>query len=93
MLEEQRQMIRGLVAGEPYATRQFISLWHPRIYRWLERHSWLRPVEDSAQQVWYHLLDGGWDRLLQWDGLYDDNAWLRFSKVVFVSFKKLTKLG
>ena len=73
MFEEERQLIFGVVSGDESATEYFIAVWHPRIYRWLYQKSWLRPVEDSAQQVWYHLLDKGWERLLGWDGLYLEN--------------------
>lgn len=73
MFEEERQLIFGVVSGDTAATAHFISVWHPRIYRWLYRNSWLRPVDDVAQEVWYRLLDHGWQRLLDWDGLDEEN--------------------
>jgi len=71
--EEERRLILGVVSGDVTATARFIGIWHPRIYRWIYQNSWLRPVEDAAQEVWYHLLDRSWERLLEWDGLYADN--------------------
>ena len=73
MCDEQRKLIQALVTGDTRATEEFIFIWHPRIYQWIYRHSWLRPVEDVAQEVWYHLLDHGWERLLGWEGLYRDS--------------------
>ena len=75
MCDEQRKQIQALVTGDTRATEEFICTWHPRIYIWIQRHSWIRPVEDVAQQVWYHLLKNRWDALLQWEGLYSDSAW------------------
>jgi len=73
VFEEERKLIFGVVSGDKAATIKFIDYWHPRIYRWIYQNSWFRPVEDLAQDIWYHLLDDGWERLLRWDGLYEDN--------------------
>ena len=78
MYDDERQLIFGVASGDERATEYFIQEWHPRIFRWIYRHSWLRPVDDVAQDVWYHLLENGWQRLLDWDGLYADN-WHRHS--------------
>ena len=32
-------------------------------------------VEEYAQEVWGHLIEGNWLRLLQWNGLFNDAAW------------------
>jgi len=71
--EEERHLVLGVVSGDEAATEHFISIFHPRIYGWLYQNSWLRPVDDAAQEVWYHLLDHGWERLLDWDGLNEEN--------------------
>jgi len=73
VFEEEQQLIFGVVSGDKRATARFISIWHPRIYRWIYQNSWLRPVDDAAQEVWYRLLDQGWRRLLDWDGLDEEN--------------------
>ena len=72
MTDRDRQLIMGLVTGNPSATNEFLSMWQPRIYSWIRQNSWLRPRDDISQQIWFHLLENGWDRLLHWDGLYRD---------------------
>ena len=72
MTDQDRQLIMGLVTGNPGATNEFLSMWQRRIYSWIRQNSWLRQRDDIAQQVWFHLLENGWDRLLSWDGLYHE---------------------
>ena len=73
--EEQRNLIRRLAAREPGAEREFYGLWHSRICDWIAGQASHEKVEDYAQEVWLHLQEGRWLRLLQWQGLYDDEAW------------------
>ena len=73
--EEQRNLIRRLAARESGADREFYSLWHGRICAWIASQAPYEKVEDYAQEVWSHLNKGRWLRILQWDGLYDDDAW------------------
>ena len=74
MPDRDRQHIMGLVTGDPSATNEFISIWQPKIYGWIRRNSWIKQVDDASQQVWFHLLENGWARLLRWDGLYANAA-------------------
>ena len=74
MYDPERQLIRGLITGDLGATEAFIGHFNPLIRRWIRSNSWLRPVDDIAQQVWYHLLEDHWKRLLSWDGLYADSS-------------------
>lgn len=75
MREEERQLIRCLVAGDQAASREFVELWHPRIVRWIVQRAPRPKVADYAQEVWWHLIEGNWHRLLQWDGLYNNQVW------------------
>ena len=72
MTDHDRQLITGLVTGNPGATNEFIMTWEPQIRSWIRQNSWLRQRDDISQQVWFHLLENGWDRLLSWDGLYHE---------------------
>ena len=75
MREEQRNLIHGLAARHPGAEQEFYRTWHPRICDWIASRAPYEKVEDYAQEVWAHLNEGNWLRLLQWKGLYDDEAW------------------
>ena len=75
MREEQRNLIRRLAARESGADQEFYNLWHGRICDWIASQAPYEKVEDYAQEVWSHLNKGRWLRLLQWEGLYDDDAW------------------
>ena len=92
MREEERQLIRRLVVGDVAAEHQFVSMWHPRIYVWAARHTWVRPIDDCVQQIWYHLLDNDCARLLQWQGLYDDDAWHTHSLEGYLKTLAINKL-
>ena len=75
MREEQRNLIRRVAARESGADQEFYNLWHGRICDWIASQAPYEKVEDYAQEVWSHLNKGRWLRILQWDGLYDDDAW------------------
>ena len=74
MIEEQRQLIRRLAAHDPEAEREFVGIWEHRIEHWISERVPHEKVEEYAQEVWGHLIEGNWLRLLQWRGLYDDEA-------------------
>jgi DNA-directed RNA polymerase specialized sigma24 family protein len=73
--EEQRNLIHRLAGREPGAADEFYATWHSRICHWIAGQAPYEKVEEYAQEVWLHLSAGNWLRLLQWDGLYDDEAW------------------
>jgi DNA-directed RNA polymerase specialized sigma24 family protein len=75
VLEQQRQLIRQLAAGDREAERRFTDDWHDRIRHWVSDIAPSHKVEDYAQEVWLHLQTSSWLRLLQWKPLYDDDAW------------------
>ena len=56
------------------ASREFVDRWDSRIKSWVAGRATYEKVEEYAQEVWGHLIRGNWMRLLQWDGLYDDDA-------------------
>ena len=51
-----------------------MEIWDPRIKYWISQCAPYEKVEEYAQEVWGHLIEGNWLRLLQWKGLYDDEA-------------------
>ena len=75
MLEEQRQLIRRLAAGDRLAEDQFASDWYHRIRNWVSDIAPSRRADDYVHEVWIHLKHPNWIRLLQWQPLYDDDAW------------------
>ena len=75
MPERDRQLIRAMVSGDRRAAHEFASIWHPRIEDWVARRTLRHRVDDYAQEVWLHLAAGNWLRLLQWRGLYNDEAY------------------
>ena len=75
MRNEERLLIRGLASGDAAAEDEFVSLWSPRIHKWIAQRARYESVDDYAQEVWSHLLEDACRRLLQWKGLYDDHAW------------------
>ena len=66
------------------AAREFVSVWHPRIRQWVSQCAPQEKVEEYSQEVWAHLAEGCWLRLLQWNGLYDDEAWNPHSLEAFL---------
>ena len=75
MLEEQRQLIRRLAAGDKAAEDQFANDWYHRIRYWVSDIAPPHKIEDYVHEVWLHLKRSNWLRLLQWKPLYDDGAW------------------
>jgi len=73
--EQERQLIGRLAAHDREAGREFVLMWDNRIKKWISQCAPDEKVEDYAQEVWGHLIQGNWMRVLQWDGLYDDDAW------------------
>jgi len=86
--EQQRQLIRRLAAHDRAAGREFVNLWDDRIKYWISQCAAHDKVEEYAQEVWGHLIEGNWLRLLQWRGLYDDDAWNPHSLEAFL--KRIT---
>jgi DNA-directed RNA polymerase specialized sigma24 family protein len=87
--EEQRQLIQRLAAHDRAASREFVRLWDGRIKDWICQCAPHEKVEEYAQEVWGHLIEGNWLRLLQWKGLYDDDAWHPHSLESFL--KRITQ--
>ena len=88
MPEEDRQLIRAMVSGDRGAAHEFVSTWQPRIERWIAVRTLQFRIDDYAQEVWLHLAEGNWLRLLQWRGLYDDEAYHAHSLEAFL--KRIT---
>jgi len=77
-----------MVTGDRAAAHEFVRVWQPRIQRWIAARTLPYRVDDYAQEVWLHLADGNWLRLLQWRGLYDDEAYHEHSLEAFL--KRIT---
>jgi RNA polymerase sigma factor (sigma-70 family) len=77
-----------MVTGDRAAAHDFVSAWQPRIERWIAARTLQSRVDDFAQEVWLHLAGGNWLRLLQWRGLYDDEAYHAHSLEAFL--KRIT---
>lgn len=92
MLEEQRQLIRGLAAHDPIAAEEFVHVWRERILYWTSQHARPHRVEEYAQEVWAHLMAGNWMRLLQWRPLYDDSQWNEHSLASFLKAITVNKV-
>ena len=88
MREEQRQLISRVAAHDPAAGREFVEMWDDRIKYWISQCTPQEKIEEYAQEVWGHLIQGNWMRLLQWNGLYDDDAWNPHSLEAFL--KRIT---
>lgn len=71
------------------AAQQFVDAWNDRIVYWVSRRVPAARVEEYAQEVWLHIMDGNWKRLLQWRPLYDENAWHEHSLEAYL--KRLTE--
>ncbi len=79
MREEQRNLIQRMAAHDRSAGHEFVDRWDERIKGWISQRVPQQKVEEYAQEVWAHLVAGNWLRLLQWNGLYDDEAWREHS--------------
>ena len=64
-----------MAARDAAAGHEFVARWHDRLCIWVAQRTAPQNVEEYAQEVWGHLVAGNWLRLLQWKGLYDDEAW------------------
>ena len=84
-----------MAAHDATAGHEFVNRWNERIRQWVARQAAHEMVEEYVQEVWEHLIDGNWLRLLQWKGLYDDEAWHPHSLEAFlkrVTINKVTSL-
>ena len=75
MAQAERRLIKDLIAGNIAAGDEFVRIWQPRIISWIKGRASSIHVVEYAQEVWRHLFEDDWRRLLQWKGLYDDEAW------------------
>ena len=92
MREEERQLIHRMAAGDPNASYEFVEQWSPRIERWVSQRATDEKVEDYAQEVWAHLIAGNWLRLLQWNGLDNDEDWHQHSLEAFLKRVTINKV-
>jgi hypothetical protein len=88
VMEQERQLIKRLAAHDPAAGQEFVHNWDHRIKSWISQCAPHEKVEEYAQEVWGHLIEGNWLRLLQWKGLYDDEAWNPHSLEAFLKRKR-----
>ena len=88
MPDEDRKLIKKMVNGDRWAANEFVSAWHPRVQHWIAARTLQHRIDDYAQEVWLHLADGNWLRLLQWRGLYADEAYHAHSLEAFL--KRIT---
>ena len=91
MREEERQFIKRLAHHDPAAGHRFVNMWDDRIKYWISQCAPHEKVEEYAQEVWAHLIQGNWMRLLQWKGLYDDDAWNPHSLEAFLKRVTMNK--
>ena len=103
MPEDIRQLIRQVAAHDQAAGRAFVHEYDERIKYWVYQRADFEKVEEYAQEVWGHLIQGNWMRLLQWKGLYSDedynphslDAYLKritFNKVMDLQAKEPPRL-
>ncbi len=77
-----------MAARDARASDEFVQMWDARIQRWVSQRVGYEKIEEYSQEVWGHLVEGNWLRLLQWNGLFDDDAWNPHSLEAFL--KQLT---
>ena len=92
MPADERQLIRGMVSGDRGAANDLVNAWQPRIKHWIATRTLAYRVDDYVQEVWYHLAQGNWLRLLQWRGLYDDDAYHEHSLEGFLKRVTIHKI-
>ena len=80
-----------MAAHDPAAGREFVTQWDERIKGWVHQNADREKVEDYAQEVWRHLIECNWLRLLQWNGLFDDEAWHPHSLEAFLKRVTINK--
>ena len=93
MRDEQRNLIHQMAARDPRAGHEFVSRWDERIKSWVSQRAAYEKIEEYAQEVWAHLVAGNWLRLLQWQGLYDDEAWHEHSLEAYLKRITLNKVS
>jgi len=86
--DEERNLIHRMAARDPAAGHEFVDRWDDRIKGWIAQRAPNEKVEEYAQEVWAHLIEGNWLTLLQWNGLFDDEAWHEHSLKGFL--KRIT---
>ncbi len=70
-----------MAAGDPAAGHEFVHKWNRRIEYWVAQGTDDEYVEEYTQEVWAHLIEGNWLRLLQWNALFDDEVWHEHSQI------------
>ena len=88
MTDDVRQLIRRAAAHDPAAGHEFVHRYDAAIKSWVAQRANFEKVEEYAQEVWGHLIQGNWMRLLQWRGLYDDEEYNPLSLDAFL--KRIT---
>ena len=58
-----------MVDQDRAAADEFVYTWHRRIKSWVAVQTATENVDDYVQEVWRHLAEKGWRRLLRWQGL------------------------
>jgi len=86
--DEERNLIHRMAAGDRAAGHEFVDRWDSRMKAWISQQVANDMVEEYAQEVWAHLIQANWLRLLQWNGLYDDAAWHEHSLEAYL--KRIT---
>ncbi len=89
MRDEERNLIHRMAAHDPAAGHEFVDRWDSRIKNWVAQGADRQYVEEYAQEVWAHLIEGNWLRLLQWNALFNDEAWHEHSLEAFL--KRITE--
>ena len=82
-----------MAARDRAAAHEFVSIWDPRIRGWVARNADYEKVDEYTQEVWGHLIQGNWLRLLQWKGLYDDEAWHEHSLEAYLKRITINKVS
>jgi DNA-directed RNA polymerase specialized sigma24 family protein len=91
--EEQRNLIQRMAAHDRAAGHEFVNIWDERIRSWVYHAATYEKVDEHTQEVWAHLIAGNWLRLLQWNGLYDDEAWHEHSLEAFLKTITIHKVS
>ena len=77
-----------MAAHDLSAGHEFVHRWDDRLKGWVAQRTAYEKVEEYAQEVWAHLIEGNWLRLLQWNALFNDEAWHEHSLEAFL--KRIT---
>lgn len=65
------ELVRRIELGDPSAEIEFATIWYPRIYGWVRQQVRGDEARDYAQDVWMHLAERRYHRLLKWRGLWN----------------------